>query len=134
MCNTRVVHGAISFGILHVELSYRCRTDMADHNTPCPSADSHGRVVLSGFLEDCRSTIGEILREAKAETIPALRVQYTLAAAKLMRTSVEIVQALERETRQTTHRVVIERAGEGETPSKNLQTIHGAASEASNNG
>jgi hypothetical protein len=100
--------------------------------SPVKPAANDADQLLTGFLDECRTAVTDILRDARTETVPALRIQMTLAAAKLMRTSVDIVEALGRGGGETRHRVVVEHAMrapapelDGGSPSKNVQTIHG---------
>ena len=85
--------------------------------------------VLAGFLGDCRNAIADVLATARNEKWATVRVEYTLAASKLMRTGVEIANAMQRRSRQTTHRVVVERPGEGGPSDKNEQTISSGSAE-----
>jgi hypothetical protein len=80
--------------------------------------------VLAEFLGHCRTMVNACVREAWDK--PAgmdIRITYTTAAARLMKTSLDVMARLEGDRKEFTHRIVVER---GDTPAKISKTSHGS--------
>ena len=81
---------------------------------PPASLEEAARHMFAIYLGQCHNQIQRLIRRAGEAQSGAEEMQYSAAAAKMIHTSIDLVNSLRRECGETRHRVIVEHAsGEG---------------------